>query len=172
MKKAIVASIILFICFFLQTTLFALFSIGGIRPNLLIIATASIGFLGGKKAGIYTGFFSGLLIDVFFRTIYGANALFYMYVGYACGMLKKVLFPKDIKMPLLFIAISDLIYNVLHYFFYFLFRGRFDFLYYMLNIILPEVIYTAIMACILYPLIHYVMVYVEAPEKKGEQTIV
>lgn len=172
MKKAIVASIFIFSCFILQTTLFALFSIGDIRPNLLIIATASIGFLGGKRTGIYTGFFTGLLVDICFRSIYGANALIYMYIGYICGSLKKVLFPKDIKLPLLFIAVSDLVYNILHYFFYFLFRGKFEFLYYLWNIILPEVVYTSIMACILYPLIHYIMTHIEAPEKKGEQTIV
>ena len=63
MKKAIFASITIFCCFLLQTTLFAMFGIGGMRPNLLIIATASLGFLCGKKTGIYTGFFSGLLID-------------------------------------------------------------------------------------------------------------
>lgn len=172
MKKAIFAGITIFCCFILQTTLFAMFSIGGIRPNLLIIATASLGFLGGKKTGIYTGFFSGLMVDLCFRSVYGTNALLYMYIGYCCGMLKKILFPKDIKLPLLFIAVSDLVYNILHYFLYFLFRGNFDFFYYCKQIILPEIVYTSIMACILYPLIHFVMIRIELPEKKGEQTIV
>ena len=172
MKKAIFASITIFCCFLLQTTLFAMFGIGGIRPNLLIIATASLGFLCGKKTGIYTGFFSGLLIDVCFRSVYGTNALIYMYVGYSCGMLKKVLFPKDIKLPMLFIAVSDIVYNLLYYFFYFLFRGKFDLLYYFQHIILPEVVYTTLMACILYPVIHFAVNRIEAPEKKGEQTIV
>ncbi len=172
MKKAIFAGITIFFCFILQTTLFAMFSVGGIRPNLLLIATASLGFLGGKKTGIYTGFFSGLLIDMFFRSVYGINALLFMYIGYSCGLLKKILFPKDIKLPLLFIAVSDFAYNVLHYFFYFLFRGNFDFFHYCRQIILPEMVYTSIMACILYPLIHFIMIRIELPEKKGEQTIV
>ena len=87
-------------------------------------------------------------------------------------MLKKVLFPKDIKLPMLFIAVSDLAYNVLYYFLYFLFRGRFDLLYYCRHIILPEVVYTTIMACVLYPVIHFVVSRIETPEKKGDQTIV
>lgn len=172
MKKAFFAGIIIGCCFILQTTLFAMFSVGGIRPNLLIIATASLGFLGGKKTGIYTGFFSGLLVDLCFRSVYGTNALLYMYIGYTCGFLKKVLYPKDIKLPLLFIAVSNLAYNILHYFMYFLFRGDFNFLFYLTQIILPEVVYTSIMACILYPLIHLIMMRIELSEKKGEQTIV
>ena len=172
MKKAFFAGIIIGCCFILQTTLFAMFSVGGIRPNLLIIATASLGFLGGKKTGIYTGFFSGLLVDLCFRSVYGTNALLYMYIGYTCGFLKKVLYPKDIKLPLLFIAVSNLAYNILHYFMYFLFRGDFNFLFYLTQIILPEVVYTSIMACILYPIIHLIMMRIELSEKKGEQTIV
>ena len=50
--------------------------------------------------------------------------------------------------------------------------GNFDFFYYCKQIILPEIVYTSIMACILYPLIHFVMIRIELPEKKGEQTIV
>jgi len=172
MKKAIIAIITIICCFLLQTTLFAVFDIGGIRPNLLIIVTASLGFLCGKKTGIYTGFFSGLLIDVSFRSVYGTNALIYMYVGYTCGVLKNVLFPKDIKLPMLFIAVSDLAYNILYYFFYFLFRGKFNLLYYFQHIILPEVVYTTIMACILYPIIHFTINRIEVLDKKGEQKIV
>ena len=100
------------------------------------------------------------------------NALLYMYVGYICGLFKKVLFPKDIKLPLLFITGSDFVYNILFYFFQFLFRGKFNFGYYVKSIILPEIVYTAIMACILYPFIHYIMKRIEVPEKKGEETIV
>ena len=172
MKRAIVSTITVICCFLLQATLFATFPLGGIRPNLLIIATASLGFLCGKKNGLLTGFFSGLLIDVCFRSIYGINALVYMYVGYVCGVLKNVLFPKDIKLPMLFIAVSDLVYNILYYFFYFVFRGKFDLLHYFKHIILPEVVYTTLMACILYPLIHFAINRIEALEKKGDQTIV
>ena len=100
MKKTIISSIFILCLFLLQATWSTLLSIGSIRPNLLIIATASLGFLGGKRTGIYAGFFSGLLIDIAFRPIYGVKALFYMYIGYICGLFKKVVFSGDIKMPL------------------------------------------------------------------------
>ena len=172
MKKAIASGVFIFCLYLLQSTLFAMFSIGGIRPNLLIIATASLGFLGGKRTGIYAGFFSGLLLDIAFRPIYGVNALLYMYIGFICGCFQKSIFSADIKMPLLFITGSDLLYNFAFYFFYFFFRGKFELSYYFLNIILPEVVYTTIMACIIYPVIHFVMKRIELPDKKGEQTIV
>ena len=172
MKKIFASGLFIISLYLLQSTLFSMFSIGGIRPNLLIIATASLGFLGGKRTGIYAGFFSGLLIDIGFSSVYGLNMLLYMYIGFLCGTFKKVLFPKDIKFPLLFIAGSDLIYNIVFYFFRFFFRGRFNITFYFFDIILPEVVYTTIMACIIYPVIHFVMKRIETPENKGEQTIV
>ena len=172
MKKAILSGFLIFCLYLFQTTLFAMFSIGGIRPNLLIIATASLGFLGGKRTGIYAGFFSGLLIDIAFRPIYGINALLYMYIGFICGSFKKVIYSGDIKMPLLFIAGSDFLYNIAFYFLCFFFRGQFEMAYYFVNIILPEVVYTTILACIIYPGIHFLMKRIELPDKKGEQTIV
>ena len=76
------------------------------------------------------------------------------------------------KMPLLFIAGSDFLYNIAFYFLCFFFRGQFEMAYYFVNIILPEVVYTTILACIIYPGIHFLMKRIELPDKKGEQTIV
>ena len=64
MKKAFISGLFILCLYLLQSTLFAMFSIGGIRPNLLIIATASLGFLGGKRTGIYAGFFSGIFCRI------------------------------------------------------------------------------------------------------------
>ena len=66
MKRKITVILIVIICFLLQTTLFQTLSIASISPNLLIIVTASFGFMRGKKEGLLTGFLGGLFIDVFY----------------------------------------------------------------------------------------------------------
>ena len=65
MPRKIVLFIIISICYFLQTTTFQTLSFANIAPNLLIIVVASFGLMRGKKEGMYIGFFSGLLIDIF-----------------------------------------------------------------------------------------------------------
>ena len=94
--------------FVLQTTLFQALSFGGIVPNLMIVLTASYGFMRGKKAGLLTGFFSGLLCDIFFGSVIGLNALIYMYIGYLNGQFHHIFYPDDIKLPLISIFVSDL----------------------------------------------------------------
>ena len=172
MKKTIVSAAFIVICFLLQSTLFSQFAIGGIVPNILIIITASLSFLQGKRPGIFIGFFCGLLVDLFFGSFIGFYALLYMYVGYVNGQFKKILFPEDIKLPLMLIIGSDFSYNAICYFLLFFLKGKFNFFYYLLHIIIPEVVYTTVLACILYPLIHVIYRKLEDSEKKGEQTIV
>lgn len=172
MKKTLVSIAFIIVCFLLQSTLLSQFSIGGIVPNILIIVTASLSFLQGRRPGIFIGFFCGLLVDIFFGNIIGFYALLYMYVGYINGLFKKILFPEDIKLPLMLIAGSDFTYNIICYIFLFLLKGNFHFFYYLLHIIIPEVVYTTVLACILYPLIHVIYRKLEDSEKKGEQTIV
>ena len=45
MKRKITVLLIVIVCFLLQTTMFQALSIASISPNLLIIVTASFGFM-------------------------------------------------------------------------------------------------------------------------------
>ena len=75
MKRFLFSVLLIIGSFVLQTTLFQALSFGGIVPNLMIVLTASYGFMRGNKAGLLTGFFSGLLCDIFFGPVIGLNAL-------------------------------------------------------------------------------------------------
>ena len=171
MGRKIFAVLLVIISFLLQSTLFSQFTIGGVCPNLLMIAVSALGFKEGKRTGIYAGFFSGILLDISIGSFYGLNALLYMYMGYLCGYLKKYVYTKDLKMPIFFIVSSDLVYSIFFYLIAFLLNGKFHFLFYLKSIMIPEAIYTALMACIIYPLIQWTLAYFDRREK-GEQPIV
>lgn len=166
MKKIIVSIFMVAVCFLLQSTLLSQFTLGGIVPNLMIVIIASIGFLLGNRTGMWFGFGLGLLTDIMFGNIIGFYALLYMIVGYANGAFEKILFQRDIKLPLLLIVCSDFVYSNICYILLFLLRGRFNYLYYLTGIILPELIYTIIFACIFYPLIHFIFEKIDAYDAK------
>ena len=67
--------VIITVCFLLQTTLFQTLSLASISPNLLIVVTSAFGFMRGRKEGMWTGFFCGLLLDIFFGSVIGFYAL-------------------------------------------------------------------------------------------------
>lgn len=172
MLKVFVSALFVIICFLLQSTVFNSLSFGGIIPNLMIVVTASYGFMRGRKSGLLVGFFSGLLMDIFFGDILGFYALIYMYIGYLNGIFRKMFYPEDIKLPIALIVGSDFLCNFVIYVLTFFLRGRFQFSYYFLNIIIPEMVYTIIVTCVLYPLLLLVESRLEWREKEGASKIV
>ena len=166
MLRKIILFLIISICFVLQTTTFQTLSFANIAPNLLIIVIASFGLMRGKTEGMYIGFFSSLLIDIFCGFYLGIYALLYMYVGYLTGLFQKRFYPEDIKLPLLIISASDLISNIIIYLILFLTRSRYEFGYYFSSVILPELVYTTIFTIFLYLLLLKINQKLEAYEKR------
>lgn len=172
MRRKVTVFIIIIICYLLQTTLFSALSFASISPNLLIIVVSAFGFMRGKKEGLFIGFVCGLILDIFGGNILGFYALLYMYIGYLNGYFRKMFYPEDIKLPMLLIAGSDMGYNLFIYFFLFLFRNRYDFRYYFLNLMLPELVYTMVVTIFLYVIILKINQRLEVIEKRSASKFV
>lgn len=154
MRRKIIVALIIAISFLLQSTVFKALSIGSISPNMMIIVTSSFGFMRGKKEGLWVGFFCGLLEDIFYGRLLGMHAMIYMYIGYVNGYFNHIFYGEDIKLPLSLISASELVYGLGTYVIMFVMRSRFDFSYYLVRIILPELVYTIILTLVFYRLIY------------------
>ncbi|MCI5621447.1 MAG: rod shape-determining protein MreD [Lachnospiraceae bacterium] len=172
MRRKILVTIIIIVCFLLQSTVFQTLSFASISPNLLIIVIASFGFMRGSKEGMVIGFFCGLLVDIFFAEYLGFYTLLHMYIGWANGFFKKHFFPDDIALPMVLISCSDLIYNLAIYFFRFLFRSRFSFGYYLIHIMIPEIVYTLLISIVVYFVILKINQRLEHIEKRSASKFV
>lgn len=172
MKRKLVVFLLILICFLLQCTVFQALSLGGIVPNLLIMLTSSFGFMKGRKEGIFVGFTSGLLLDIFYASIYGGYALIYMMIGYANGCFHRIFYPEDVKLPIIFITISDFAYGLITYVFLFLLRTRTHFFFYLGSVILPELVYTVVVTVIFYRLILRIHRKLEESEKRSASKFV
>lgn len=153
MLSFLLTFVLIIILFLLQTAVFPGVLPLHVLPNLLIIVTASHGFMKGENTGIVVGFVCGLLYDMFFGEVIGFHALLYLYVGFINGKFSRVFYPEDIKLPLALITVSDLTYGLLCYIFLFLVWGKLDFPYYFVHVILPEMIITLVATLIFYPVI-------------------
>lgn len=172
MLRKILTAIIILICFILQSSVFNWIALGGIIPNLLIVITAAFGFMRGEKEGLVIGFICGLLCDIFHGDFLGLHALLYMYIGYFNGKFSRVFYPEDIKLPMALITISDLTYGLLCYILLFLVKGHFEFGWYLLHVIFPEVMYTIIVTLVLYPSVLKMNEKLEEREKRRAQKFV
>ena len=172
MKRKIVTLAIILVCFLLECTVFQGLSLGTVTPNLLIVVTSSFGFMRGKKEGMLVGFISGLLVDIMFNDLIGFYALIYMVIGYANGFFRKIFYDDDIKLPLILIAASDFLYGNIVCIFMFIMRSKFHYLFYLKNVIIPELIYTILVTIVLYQIILYINKKLEAEEKRSASKFV
>ena len=95
-----------------------------------------------------------------------------MYIGYINGKFSRIFYPEDIRLPLALIIVSDLSYGIICYILTFMLRGKFQFTYYFMHVILPEALYTIVVTLLLYPLVLKVNKKLEAWEKRRAQKFV
>ncbi|MBQ9606059.1 MAG: rod shape-determining protein MreD [Lachnospiraceae bacterium] len=167
--KRLVETLAIILCFLLQSTIFQHIAFAGIVPNLMIIITSIFGFMEGRSDGMVVGFICGLLTDIFYGSVLGLNALIYLLIGYANGAANRGFYPDDIKFPLLFISVSDIVYLVMTYLSGFLLRARFNVGYYFLHIMLPELVYTIIVSLFVYLILRGILLRIEGSFEESEQ---
>lgn len=171
-KRFFITAVIIIAAYLLQCTVFSSLELAGIKPNLLIIITASFGFMRGSREGMLVGFVSGLLADIQFGDMIGFYALIYLLIGFINGLFQRLYFDEDIKLPLFLISISEFVYGIIVYFLTYLLRSDFNFLLYLNKIILPELIYTIVITLVLYPFILFINHKLEAEEKRSASKFV
>ncbi|MDD6614503.1 MAG: rod shape-determining protein MreD [Lachnospiraceae bacterium] len=172
MKRKVTMLFLILVSIILQSTVCQMIAIGSIKPNLLIILTVSFGLMRGRRDGLLTGFFCGLLSDLFFNSIIGFHALLYMWVGYFSGNFYRIFYDDDIKTPIFLISICDLVYGILQYGFMFLLRGRIHFFFYLKRIILPEVIYTLLLTIFCYQILYKINKHLSLTDKRSVDNFV
>ncbi len=173
MKRYISMFLMIIICFVLQTTVFSKLKLTNVMPNLLIILTASSGYMYGKKLGLYTGFCCGAFIDLLYGDVVGISIFIFAFIGYMDGMANNLYFRDDISVPLIAIAGSDLAYGFMFYVCHFLMRGRLDIISYIIHVMIPEMIYTMVVGIIIYKFMYWLEGKMYPPEEvplgKGEK---
>ena len=150
MRRVITLTILILLSFVLQTTVFSMHDLTGSAPNLLLILTMSFGIMRGRREGMLTGFFSGLLYDLFYGSLLGPYTFLYMLIGYQNGMFHKKYLMEDISLPVLIITIDQFIFDLLVYIIGFMLRNRTGFGNYFMHQILPQILYDVLITVLIY----------------------
>ncbi len=144
------------IAFLLQTSFFGAIPLIRTTPNLLLVVTVVFGLFRGRTTGLIVGFSAGLLYDAFGGDVLGEYALVLALLGYGCGRFTPYFDFEYVTLPMAVCAVCDLIYGLYVYVFGFLFRGRWNLLFYLRAVILPEMVYTVVVLLIVYRFLLFV----------------
>ena len=144
MRRVITLGILIIVCFVLQSALFPYIEVAGATPNLLLILTVSFGFA------------------------IGPFMIIYMLIGYCNGFFHRLYLVEDVLLPIIIIVFDDFIFNFITFIIFFVMRNRLSFSLYLREIILPDMIYTAILTMIVFKFFVFVNRRLKRAEKGSE----
>lgn len=154
MKRYISMFILIIVFFLLQTTLFQNLKLANVAPDFLVVLVSASGFMYGRGFGIFSGLLCGILCDFLYSNLIGIYILIYVLTGYVNGLLHKVYYKDDMIVPAFSISASSLFSNLMFYIFNFLLRGKLNIVVYIKNIIVPELVYTALIGIVIYKMLY------------------
>lgn len=173
MLRTILVGMLIIISYVFQTTFSMKMSFGVAAPNMIMILVCSYALLRGKKEGLLVGFFSGLLIDLFFGyyEVVGINAFLYMMIGYVVGIFHDIWYLQDILIPVSVVAICEFAYNFIYYIITFLLRNKLDIVHYIKSIFVPEIVYTVFLTVFIYRIFMFLNKKLEEFEMRGKEEV-
>ena len=163
--RILLTSILVFVNFILQTTLLPYLSIGGVLPNTALIIVVSYALLRGSISGAMVGFFSGMLMDIFFGTSIGFYALLFLLAGLAIGRSQKEFYRENYLLPVIICSLTAMVYESIVFITGFVFQGETNILYFLLRLLIPAAVYTAVVTVPIYRLLFGVNEWLELKEK-------
>ena len=146
--------LIIFAAFILQTSIFPLMPFLKSTPNIILIIVFTYGLLYGESIGIITGIICGLLFDMYFDEVFGVYVLIYALIGYANGSLHSSFYGDSISLPMILSVVNSFVFNLYIYVIHFLTRGRFEIVYCLFQVIIPNVLFTLITTIIIYKFLY------------------
>jgi rod shape-determining protein MreD len=133
----------------LQVSVSPLISFVGFSPNFILIFIFFVAFTYGQKYGIWFGFLSGFLCDIFDYTHFGLNMILFLIVGFIIGTLKVKFYRDNVFIEVIIFSITLFCYGII----YMLLLWQFEFGVFLFNIIryiIPHVLYSSIVALLLF----------------------
>lgn len=132
--------------FFLQSNVLPYISISGVVPNTALILIICISIYKGKYYGGFFGIFIGLMQDILFSSVIGINALIYFIFGYFIGNIEHKIIKRNIIIPILLSVVGVIYYNFSYYIFMYFLSRNITLQVFSQQIIVIEIIYTAIIS--------------------------
>ncbi|OON95935.1 MAG: rod shape-determining protein MreD [Epulopiscium sp. Nele67-Bin005] len=166
-----VIGLMLIITHILQGSIFGFIRISDTSPNFLVMIVVSFALLRGSKEGGCIGLAGGFLYDITFGTRLGPSAIIYGLLGLICGRLHVNFYRENSILPFGCTLLGSLFVNGL-VMLGFMIDGETDVMFFITEIIIPELVYTIALTLIVYKLSYFINEKLEYREKRTRNIFV
>ncbi len=149
----IFATILIFaVAYLLQTTFVSHIAIFGMKPDLILAALICFGAFHGKEKGALMAAIMGIIVDLLFGKIFGVYTLMYLYIVVAASVIFEFLFEHNILTVGVVTLTLGLVGGILYSLVLRLSGQQFGLLF-IVKMVLPCALYTALASAVLYPVL-------------------
>jgi rod shape-determining protein MreD len=135
----------------LQVGLAPYIQIAGVVPNILLIVVVTLALVEGPSAGALAGFAAGAVFDLLGSGPVGPMVLVLTVTGYMAGQLHENMFAEGWLLPLTVLGIASLLAALAYGLILDMLGAGGPFLLTLFTKMLPEAIYDAALALLVYP---------------------
>ncbi|MCL4553596.1 MAG: rod shape-determining protein MreD [Actinobacteria bacterium] len=144
---------VLVVAFLLQIAIAPQLGIFGIVPNIVFVLMAAIALLRGSRQGAIIGFTCGLIFDFIGSGPIGVSALSFCVAGAMAGALRHNTFAEGWKLPVVIVAVSSLVAELLYAVTLLLLGEGIAFLPTLTDVVLPTAAYNGAIAVGIFPIL-------------------
>ncbi len=148
-KAAVIGAVLV-----LQASVVPYLAIGGIQPDLVLIAIVLLGFSEGSIKGSVFGFLGGLIEDVLGGQVVGLSAFSKCIVGYISGLVERTIFVENVLLPMGAIFAASILNDFTYAGFNFLLGESISIEKLFFGIALPTAVYNALAMPLVYLVYH------------------
>ncbi len=143
-QRTIIWIVLILILVTLQTTIMPRFSILGASPNIVVAGIMVMAMWHGRLSGIWGGFFTGLLLDMYSPDGVGLQALALTVVGAFAGLFESKKISTGPLFQFFFFVLGSVVYEIVIYM-----NGAVAneaFVSFLLGAVIPRAIFTSVFA--------------------------
>jgi rod shape-determining protein MreD len=108
MRRTLLLAALIVVGLVLESTLLAHLRVGGVRPDVLVIAVIAVAMVDGPVTAAVFGFAAGLVSDLLFANHVGVSALVYTVIGFGMGTARIYVTSSSTWVHLLIAAAASL----------------------------------------------------------------
>lgn len=97
----------------IQSTLIPHLSLGGIKPDIVLLVVVSWSLLRGAEEGVVWGFIGGILLDLLSGAPFGVSTIAMALVSFLTGVGEVNVFRTNIALPLATTFFATIAYNLI-----------------------------------------------------------
>ena len=139
----------------IQSTLIPHLSLGGIKPDIVLLVVISWSLLRGAEEGVVWGLIGGILLDLLSGAPFGVFTIAMAAVSFLTGMGEMNVFRTNIALPLATIFFATIAYNLIFLILLQAMGWPIAWIDGFIRVILPTTLLNTLLMPIVYKLMHW-----------------